>query len=220
MASAPFARSSWRSKAAADGARFRGARATENLLGVRLRAGNEGEVAFFEDLAVMQLVAGNDPCKCAHRHFILFRHPTPQPSLAIETAKQPTGRVAHVAELGGEIGKAAAAKPAIADVIVLLETFDGCLVVAREAHCAVGEVALAVADMAEDFLHGPFVGSVAKFSVALAPGGEENGRLPQAALQRKKDIAPRHERNVLLVVGRVFAGFGSCELGFCCGHGG
>src|SRR2546427_6765539 len=107
MASAPFARSSWRSKAAASGARFRGARATENLLGVRLRAGNEGEVAFFEDPAVMQFVAGGDPGQCAHRHFVLVGHASAQPSLAIETTEERKGGVSHVAELGGEIGKAA-----------------------------------------------------------------------------------------------------------------
>src|SRR2546426_12052485 len=139
MASAPFARSSWRSKAAASGARFRGARTIESRLGVSLRAGDEREVAFFEDPAVMQFVAGGDPGQRANRHLILVGHASAQPSLAIESAKERKGRVAHMAELGGEIGKAAAAKPAIADVIVLLEAFDGRLVVAREAHCAVGE---------------------------------------------------------------------------------
>src|SRR5438034_10922961 len=101
MDSAPFARSSWLSRAAASGARLRGARTAENLLEVRLRAGDEREVAFFEDPAVMQFVAGVDPRQCANRHLVLVGHASAQPILAIDAAKERKRRAAHVAQLGG-----------------------------------------------------------------------------------------------------------------------
>src|SRR5436309_15928484 len=114
MASAPFARSSWLSRAAASAARFRGARTAENLLEVRLRAGDEREVAFREDPAAMQFVAGGDPGQGANRHLVLGGHASAPPSLAIQPAEERKGRAAHAAGLGGARGQAAAPKPAIA----------------------------------------------------------------------------------------------------------
>src|SRR5579863_8087528 len=100
---------------------------------------------------------------------------------------------------------------AVANVVVLLESFDGSAVTATNTEHAVGKDALGVADVAEEFFHRPFAGGVAKVSVRFVAAGEQKQHLATLRFEGRKDIVAGDERDVAVVVGSVFAGLRTAD---------
>ena len=83
---------------------------------------------------MMQFVSGNDIGQGAHRHLVLAGHAAAGPGSLVEIAKERDGGAAHGDVILDQVRQVDARERAIADVIVLLEAFDGSL--CRRAKCA------------------------------------------------------------------------------------
>src|SRR5271165_7472054 len=96
----------------------------------------------------------------------------------------------------------------MADVVVLLETFDGSRVTARDAQGTVAQDALGIVDVAEHFLQAPLLRRVAEIAVDLGASGEQKKCLAALVLQGGENVAALHQRDVAVVVGGVLSGLG------------
>jgi hypothetical protein len=184
-----------------------------------LRAGNGGEIALLENAPVMQFVSGDSEGQRAHRHFVLVGDAAAEPGVSREPAQQSDTGAAHVRELLRQIGEPAFIKCAASNVIVLLKAFDRRLIGARDAHGPVREDAFRVAQMAENLFYRPFAWSVAKIAVPLAARGEKLDHLQPLGFKRAKNVVSGDQRDILFVMGRVFAGFRPRDRGSLRFHG-
>ena len=80
---------------------------------------------------------------------------------------------------------------AVADVVVLLEAFDGRPVAAGDAQGAVGKDALGVADVAEHLFRAPFAGSVAEIAVGLVAAAEQDHRVAPLGVEGRQNVGCR-----------------------------
>ena len=117
-------------------------------------------------------------------------------------------RAAHRDELFDQIAHRPLREPTIADIIVLLKTLQRRSVSPRNAQGAIGEDALGVADMAENFLGAPFLRRVAEVALLLIAAGEQQHRFAALLVERIENVVAPHQGNVALVIGRVFARLG------------
>ena len=154
---------------------------------------------------MVQFVARDDEGQGADCDFILVGGSPAQPCFVAKGVEKGGGGAADEGEFLDQVGQGTLAELTGADVVVLLETAEGRLVGARDAQGAIGKDALAVGDVAEDFLDGPFVGSISKVPVAFTARGKELGHLQSLRIENRDDVIPGNQGNVLLVEGRIFA---------------
>ena len=79
---------------------------------------------------MMQLVPGDHPGERAHRDFVLIRHAAPHPRVILKLTEQQHCGPPYGLELLDQTGQRTLVERAVANVIVLLEAFDGSPVVA------------------------------------------------------------------------------------------
>src|SRR5262249_38256277 len=115
---------------------------------------------------VMQFVPRNDERQGASADRIIVSSAQARGSICIKMPEERQCCLPDRGELFDQIGQHALAEVAVANVVVLLETFDGGLVTARDAQGAIGHDALAVVQMAQDFLYAPLVRSIAEVSLS------------------------------------------------------
>jgi len=158
---------------------------------------------------MVQFVARDDEGQGADCDFILVGGSPAQPCFVAKGVEKGRGGAANEGEFLDQVGQGPLAELAGADVVVLLETAEGRLVGAGDAQGAIGKDALAVGDMAEDFLDGPFVGSISKVAVAFTARGKELGHLQPLCIENRDDVIPGNQGNVFFVEGRIFAWCGA-----------
>jgi len=129
------------------------------------------EILFFQDAAVVEFVAGGDIAESADGYFLLVGDAAAGPGLLVEIPQQgqrgaPDGDVVF-----DDFGKRHPGS--VADIVILLETFDGRAISARDVESPIGEDALGIANMPEYFLDRPLLGCVAKIGVRLVTTGEQ-----------------------------------------------
>ncbi len=153
----------------------------------------------------MQLMACDDVSQRPHGDFILVRDAAPPPCGFVKIAQQRNSGAAYGDEVFHQIGQRTLRERSIAHVVVLLEAFDGSGVSARDAQGAVGEDALGVADVSEDFLRVPLLRCVAEVAVVIVTAGEQQHRLAALLVKRVENVVALNQANIAVVVGRVFA---------------
>src|SRR5216684_8921049 len=91
-----------------------------------------GKVLLFQNPAVMQFMAGKDVGKGADRDFILVGHAATRPGRLVKIPQQRHSRPAHGDEVFNPISQGPLPEGAVADVVVLLKTFQGRRIVAGD----------------------------------------------------------------------------------------
>src|SRR5438552_53315 len=97
------------------------------------------EVAFADDLHVMELVAGDDVTQRAHADLAAGGNPAALPILGVEGAEHVEIALAYAFELVDEAGPVTLIEAAHGDVWVLIEACEGRCAAAAETQRAVGE---------------------------------------------------------------------------------
>src|SRR5262249_48679148 len=126
------------------------------------REARRSKIFRLEDRPVVDLVAGGDVGHGPHGELAAARGASPFPGRGVEVAEEEKGGLPHVLEFTRQIAQLALREIRIGHVVVLLETGERRLVVAREAEGAVGEDALGVDDVAHDLLDAPFARRIAE----------------------------------------------------------
>ena len=147
-----------------------------------------GEIFLFEDAAVVEFVAGGDVGQGADADSRSCWRCRGASRLLVEVAEQRQRGAADGDVVFDDFGERTRGERAVANVVVLLEAFDGRAVSAGDAQSAVGEDAFGVADVAEDFFYGPFAGSVAEVALGFVAAGEQDQRLAALGLERAEDV--------------------------------
>src|SRR6266404_2713886 len=116
--------------------------ARERELGYRkgsrdLRTSLPSKVSFFENIAVVQFVPGNDIGERSHGDVVLVSDALPGPILSTEVAEQREGRGADAFEFFHQVREEEFGVWTVADEIVLLVAFQGRTVVACDPQGAV-----------------------------------------------------------------------------------
>src|SRR5208283_1753569 len=91
------------------------------------------EILFLENLAMMQLVPGNDVGEGPYGNFILVGHAATRPCRLVQVAQQGQGCAAYGDVVLNDLGERRLRERTIADVVVLLEAFHRRLVPARDS---------------------------------------------------------------------------------------
>src|SRR5258705_8922593 len=178
-----------------------------------------GKVALFQDVAMVQLVSGDDKCQGTYTDFFLVSGAPSCPIASTQVAKKGERCGAHAFEFLDQVLKAEIEKWAVADVVILFETREGRPIVARDAQGAIGHDAFGVNQMAHDFLHRPLVGRVAQAAIFLAASGEQGNRFRELLFERPEKVVTGNQRDVAVVVGIVFARFRTFQSDRAGGHG-
>src|SRR6266478_9627266 len=96
------------------------------------------EVLLFKNPPMMQLMPRNDVGEPPHGDFILVGNSAAHPCCFIQIAQQRQGSAAYRDEVLNQILQWTFCERAMTHVVVLLKTFEGRGVGARDAHGAVG----------------------------------------------------------------------------------
>src|ERR1041385_2567629 len=122
----------------------------------------------------MQLVPGDVPGQAARGRGVAGDGAAPQPGLVRQRAEQGDGGAAGEGVVVEEVVQRQLLEVRAGDVVVLVEAGQRARVAAGDAQRAVGEDALVVDEMAEDFLERPLAGRVAEAGDgALVEAGEQ-----------------------------------------------
>src|SRR5215510_5321638 len=113
-------------------------------------------------------------------------------------------RLAHEFELLGQISHPALAEIAVGDIIILVEARQRALIVARKTQRAIGEDALGVNQMPDNFLDTPLARSIAQFALRLAQSTQESERIVELIAQCSDDVIPLDKCNVFAEMWHIF----------------
>ena len=170
-------------------------------------ARNRRKVALFQDDAVVYLMPRGHERQRAYGHFFLAGHPAPRPSGLRERTKKSHARAAHQSKLLGQARQGAFPERAVLHKIILFESRQWGLVAPRDAQSPVGEYPLRVRDVSENFFYRPLSRRIPEAAVSLAASREQLQHLQALRFQNAQYIVPRHLRNVVRVVIRIFGRF-------------
>ena len=175
------------------------------------------QVSLAQNFDVVRLVAGDDVGEGAHADLVVAGGAAPRHAsgerwrsrwrVAARTASNSSARSASV--------RASKSAPAIYSSCSMPGSAGR--VAARDAERAVGEDALAVADVADELLDAPLAGLVDRCAPCSSGSrAQQRQRLCALPLQRLDHVAVGHERDVLLVVRRVLVRSGRRGLLLTC----
>src|SRR5579864_1338174 len=114
---------------------------------------------------MVEFVAGGDVGQGTDADLVVVGGAATPPSSFVEIAQECQRGAADGDVVFDDFRQGTRGEGAVADVVVLLEAGQRSAVSARDAQSAVGEDALGITDVAEDFFGGPFVGSIAEVAL-------------------------------------------------------
>ena len=100
---------------------------------------------------------------------------------------------------------------AIANVVILLEALHRRGIGARDAERAVGENALGIAHVPQDFFGAPFLRRVAEVTVFLIASGKQHHGLAALLIERAENVIALYQRNVPPIIRGIFVWLGTSD---------
>src|SRR5215831_3294798 len=172
-----------------------------------------GEILFFEDPAVVEFVACGQVGDGADTEFGVVRYAASRPGWFVQIAIERQRGAADGDVILDQVSDRAMREGAVLYVVVLLKTGQRGAIAAGDTEGAIGKNSLAVADVAEHFFQGPFIGGVAEVAIFVVTPAEENQHLAALGFERADDIAGGNKGDVALMIRGIFAGFGTGDVG-------
>src|ERR1700722_1884846 len=161
------------------------------------------KIFLFQNPAMMQFVPCDDISDSADADFILVCSTAPSPRRFVKIAQQGKCGLAYSDKVFHQIAQRTMREWAIANVVILLEALHRRGIAARDAERAVGENALGIAHVPQDFFGAPFLGRVAEVTVFLIASGKQHRGLAALLIERAENVLSLPERNVAAIVRRI-----------------
>src|ERR1700723_3626328 len=169
------------------------------------------KIFLFQNPAMMQFMPCDDISESADADFILVCSTAPSPRRFVEMAQQGEGGPAYSDKVFHQIAQRTMREWAIANVVVLLEALHRGGIGARDAERAVGENALGIAHVPQDFFGAPFLRRVAEVTVFLIASGKQHHGLAALLIERAENVLSLDQRNVAAIVRRILAWLGTSD---------